>query len=78
MALILSPVAVPQCCCPRCHSKNISLRYLTTPALLAADLVFDRLSNERINIENNDYQNHFDTWLCMDCDYFDFPSNFVE
>lgn len=78
MALILSPVAVPQCCCPQCHSKSITLRYLTTPALLAADLVFDRLSNERIDIENNEYQTYFDTWYCLECKYFDFPGSFVD
>lgn len=78
MAFILSPVAVPQCRCPRCNGKNITLRFEAIPALLKDDLVLDHINNGLENINSDEYRSHFDTWLCLDCKCFDFPSAFID
>lgn len=59
--------------CPRCKGERITEAYGKTDDPM---MRVERYSGEQVSIESEDYQVHYDCYVCQDCGCFDFPSVF--
>ncbi|MCY7521042.1 MULTISPECIES: hypothetical protein [Paenibacillus] len=59
--------------CPCCKGERINQAYDTTDDPMVR---VERYSGKEVSVGSEEYQVHYDCYVCLDCGCFDFPSAF--